>query len=799
MPAADRDVQASNIFESLGKLADFRRPDPDGFTFIGLKAWLAANAEFVDAALRDVIPSEAVEDDAEYFFSALPQELLHALETVGAGEKAVEIVTANPVVVAEEGPVIDYGDQDYDDDEDMAGVPFDGNAQKAHHNADANPEAPLQPQNLLDQLFTKAVLPRYAFPTDVVSFTVFDPSSTHYRAEVSYSPQSGLTQALSQYAPGREVWVDGRKFRSMAIYSPFQKDRINAFRAQKLYYECSRCGYAKLEEPDATHRRGDTEDCPACKKKAGMGPAESWVVPVGFAHPYDEPAELPGAETPLSTRPTRAKLSAPQFEQDQELGKLERADGSGFAAWASKQALMVTNLGVRKAGSVETGFNYCPACGRTEPTGWAEGQLTKPQHRRPYPNYGKQSEMCTGYKRAIVLGHDFLTDIALFSFRLSPELQVPAGSTAGRIVLTTIAEALSIAAADLLDIDAADIGGGHRPALNEGGARGSEVEVFLYDTAPGGAGFVRSAARDPEALLTRALALLESCQCSASCYACLRSHKNRWDHADLDRHLGATFLRHILHGERPWVPEHVEDRLLDMLETDLVDAGKNVVRGADGILTLPEYGERTLVISHPLIRDQPGSKRAFARGGKATDRYLDQLLVDRALPAAVLRALDAGVADDGGNLPFTLADAGVPVYRTLADLEGAGRDLPVATEFADIPDAPNGSFIVRLDVETMEFAKSAIGHPFIKGTWHMFTRVEDAQSKTPMLVRRTDGKAFQSSGSQVTFGRVNANVKENGIDRYRIVYASLRPTARAELVDKDAVEFLGAFNRHMDN
>ena len=68
-----------------------------------------------------------------------------------------------------------------------------------------------------------------------------------------------------------------------------------------------------------------------------------------------------GDETPLSTRPTRAKLSAPQFEQQHELGKLERPDGSGFGAWASKQTLMVTNLGVRKPGSPETGFLYCPS------------------------------------------------------------------------------------------------------------------------------------------------------------------------------------------------------------------------------------------------------------------------------------------------------------------------------------------------------------------------------------------------------------------------------------------------------
>lgn len=795
-PSTDGDAQASNIFESLGKLTDFRDPNVDGFTFAGLKAWLITNAGTIDTALRDVIPSAAVEGDADSFFAAMPGKLLAALETVGAGTGDVELAATDPVITAEEGPAFDFGIEDFGGDDDMFDTPAEeSSAEEAHEAGEVNPEAPLKPQNLLDRLFTKAVLPRYAFPTDVVSFTVFDPSSTPYRAEIAYSPQAGLTQALSQYAPGREVWVDGRKFRSMAIYSGFHKDRINAYRAQRLYFECGKCGYAKLEDVDDNHRRGDTEDCPACKKKAGMGPAERWIVPVGFAHPHDEAFELAGDETPLPTRPTRAKLSAPQFDQQHELGRLEHADGSGFAAWASKQTLMVTNLGVRKAGSPETGFLYCPACGRTEPTGWKEGKLasSKP-HPRPYPDHGKQPEFCDGRGRALVLGHEFLTDIALFSFKLSPELHVPAGSTAGRIVLTTIAEALSIAAAGLLDVDAADIGGGHRAALNEGGARGSEVEVFLYDTAPGGAGFVRAAARDPKALLKGALDLLEGCKCSSSCYECLRSHKNRWDHADLDRYLGATFLRHILYGERPWVPDVVEKRLLDLLATDLIDKGERVERPSEGELRLPDFDDRTLVISHPLIRDKPGSKRAHQRGRQPTDRYLDQLLVDRALPAAILQALDASSSAVGAAPPFHLADTGVPVYRSLSALAGSGADLPPTSEFADFPDAPDGSFIVQLDIETMENTKLGEARPFVRQTWHIFTRA-NALGKAPMLIRRIDGKSFQASGSEVTLGIVGESMKESGMERYRVRYGSLRPTARAEQVNADAVELLGAFHQ----
>jgi hypothetical protein len=393
------------------------------------------------------------------------------------------------------------------------------------------------------------------------------------------------------------------------------------------------------------------------------------------------------------------------------------------------------------------------------------------------------------------LGHEFLTDIALFSFKLAPELKIPAGSTAGRIVLTTIAEALSIAAAGLLDVDASDIGGGHRAALNEGGARGSEVEIFLYDTAPGGAGFVRAAAGNPEKLLARALELLEDCQCSSSCYACLRSHKNRWDHADLDRHLGASFLRHILHGQRPWIPEEVEDRLLDLLETDLIDKGEEVKRTTIGELCLPAYGDRKLVISHPLVREQPGSKRTHSRGHSPSDRFLDQLLVDRALPVAIVQALDAPSGTSNGEPPFAWAASGIPVYRTLAELAWDGSGLPSPTEFADIPGAPEGSFIVRLDVETMENTKLGETRPFVRGSWHLFTVTDAVPNKVPMLMRRTDGKAFQASSSEVTFGLVSKSMKESGMERYRVIYGSLRPTARAEQLNADALEFLGSFQK----
>src|SRR5205814_262130 len=81
-------------------------------------------------------------------------------------------------------------------------------------------------RKLLDRLLYRGVLPRYAFPTDVVSFYVFDKArSTRFRPAYLYAPSQGLPVALTQYAPGKEVWIDGKLWSSGAIYSPYGQDR----------------------------------------------------------------------------------------------------------------------------------------------------------------------------------------------------------------------------------------------------------------------------------------------------------------------------------------------------------------------------------------------------------------------------------------------------------------------------------------------------------------------------------------------------------------------------------------------
>lgn len=114
------------------------------------------------------------------------------------------------------------------------------------------------------------------------------------------------------------------------------------------------------------------------------------------------------------------------------------------------------------------------------------------------------------------------------------------------------------------------------PALTPSGPRGLEAEIFLYDTLPGGAGFTSQLPEKAETLFRAALNLLRNCEghCDSSCYRCLRSYKNKFEHGMLDRRLGGDLVAYLLDGTIPALaPDRVE-RSNDLLWKDLVRCGE---------------------------------------------------------------------------------------------------------------------------------------------------------------------------------------------------------------------------------
>ena len=625
----DDDDVTPNVFESLGMLRDFKSGNEIEFSYSGLKVWLDREADRVQSALKEIVPRPIIEAKPE-FVGDVPSALLTILRKVGAG----------PVELSDsDGIDFDASGKDAAESEDTS---------KTIDQSEDAPEGTLDPEKLLDRLFDRGVLPRYAFPTDVITFHVFDPTaSTERKAVLKYTPQLGLNQALSGYAPGHEVWVNGERHHSFAIWTPFKRrDCRQAWFAMKVYFECDRCGYAKVEEPGSEYYVGQTLNCPACGSAGSLGIGQHWFRPPGFAHPVELNPELPLDDSPTPTRPTRAKLSAPFTNSIPAEEIFTAPNGAGYRVWTDKQRLILTNTGSRD--QVKPGFLYCPKCGRAEPNGWDAGYLQRPRHRRPNPDHHPHGAYCDGNPTVVVLGNEFETDIALFRFQLSDAVSLKPGSIAAKIVLTTVAEALASTTASILGIDESDIGAEFRVAMTGGGRTGKQVEVYLYDLTPGGAGFVRSSAADAKKLFEISLRRLEACDCTHSCYNCLRSYKNKWDHKYLDRTLASAFIRHIINGEQPTIGIDEEQRLLHTLHVDMIESGHEVEQISGG-LKLPGLSDRIVVLGHPMTPGKAGS--IAGRICVAGDRpyvIVDKLKVDRALPVAVQEATGAKIDDRGG-------------------------------------------------------------------------------------------------------------------------------------------------------
>ena len=465
-------------------------------------------------------------------------------------------------------------------------------------------------QNLLDRLLFKGILPRYAFPTDVATFHVFNAvESTRFRPVFQYSPSQGLTTALSQYAPGKQVWIDNRLWTSGAIYSVMSQERSQAWDAREFYLECSVCHYSQRVAVSQAEK-GDVHDCLACGTPESLGPARYWMRPPGFAHPIQVEEGTSPDDQPAQSYATRAKLTAPITSGDTRWKKFNDQVQSLYL----RDLLLVTNRGPKTKG-----YNYCTKCGRVEPAIGESSTLAA--HQKPFPM--EKDQACAGGLTAtgIVFGTEFITDVLLLAIATPVPLSLKPGLLSTDVALRTVSEALASSACELLELEHSELQAEYRPALSEGGRLGREAEIYIYDTLSGGAGFARRVEGLGDRLFEHALAKLKDCpeDCDRSCYRCLRSYKNKFEHDLLDRHLGATLLHHMLHGGEPAVNRDRLDILANRLYEDLLQHKRTDLEIQRRVtIAVPDIGDVYVPI---LVKTSNGSEIVIVIHNGLTPNY----------------------------------------------------------------------------------------------------------------------------------------------------------------------------------
>lgn len=622
-----------HLFAVLGTVSDFKDEDKV-LNRPNFEEWLRENEQDLREDVTNWLPAEIPDADRRVLLESLIEDTLKPIDDAIEYETQTSAGASEPNSAA--GGLNDEG----------GSTALEARDEQGEEQPGRDPAS----ENLLDRLLYKGVLPRYAFPTDVAAFHVFDAdNSTRFRPAFRFTPSQGLPVALSQYAPGKEVWIGSKLWTSGAIYSPMRNDRYRAWLARRMYYECKYCHYARttsLEEGT----RGETTDCPACGAAGTFGAATYWLRPTGFAHPVSKPEGTSPDDQPARSYATRAKLTMPTPPDEGKWARLNER----LRVYYTRQHLLVTNRGPR-----EEGYTYCTKCGLIEPTALPKG-VVGAAHRKPFPD--QKEGTCPGgaTTTGLVLGTDFISDVLLISLGASAPLSLMPGLLATDVALRTISEALTKAACARLELEASELQAEYRPALTAAGRSGLEAEIYLYDTLPGGAGFAQRVGALGLTVFEDALHILDHCpdNCDRSCYRCLRSYKNKFEHDLLDRHLGASLLRFALTGAAPTVNEDRTERSTDLLFQDINRQGVDTLTlERNATLSVPGLES----VSAPILaKTASGAQFVIGLHGPLTPDYapnqglrdlqeysvsmpvilVDELVVRRNLPRATADLLN---------------------------------------------------------------------------------------------------------------------------------------------------------------
>lgn len=477
-------------------------------------------------------------------------------------------------------------------------------------------------EGLLATLIGRAIFPRYAFPTDVVGFWVSRPKrrgDPAYKRSFDYEPQRDLQIALSEYAPGASLTIDKWRFSSAALFSPYVPDVNLILDRARSYTSCGACGYVSLQESAVS-----AVSCPCCGNTELS--RQDFIVPQGFAPDINDKREPDKGQAPESAgRASRAQL---EVQEPPEKWDSELHDGR-IAVIAGPRNLVTVNKGVG-----ERGFIVCPNCGRSEAvfgTGYPHSVMFKGGVPRQHSHPLEQGVMCDG--RAIgpfYFGHSFLTDVMLLRVRVEEPVACAIATTAersgrpGQVALTTLVEALCLAASNTLQIEEGELSGNWCPVL---GGDGRDVHVFLYDLLPGGAGYTKMVRDNLSTVLDETERLLSECTCESSCQSCIRHYSNNFLHSSLDRKLAYSLLRYLRSGTIPELSrEETHTALAPLL--DLLR-----LQGFDAL-----QGERRDDVTVPLIIRRPSGEEVW---GQVHHPLVDEL----AIPSPVRDAAGAAFVE----------------------------------------------------------------------------------------------------------------------------------------------------------
>jgi DEAD/DEAH box helicase domain-containing protein len=397
----------------------------------------------------------------------------------------------------------------------------------------------LEKDYLLSMMAAKGFTPGYGFPTNLASFVTLTSDEINRRQyqendrEDNFFRRTGyptreMSLAIRDYAPGADIVLDGKVYRSEGVtlnwQLPPEAENVKEIQSIRWAWRCKECGVS-----------GTTvlmpETCSACQSISLE--KLKFLEPAGFAvdlsyqphNDVDNPLYLKPKE-PWITVDNRRWVSLPS----KSIGRF-RSSRTGC---------------VFHENSGENGYGYalCLHCGRmVERT---EADIENPDSipgrlnghyklRSGRKNDG--SNICTGNEndwaiaKEIALGHEQYTDV----FELQLKDPLTGNPIDDQTAMYSLSVALREALALKLGINPDEMGCTVSNRKNDSGI--TSTSIILFDKAGNGAGFSSSAGKYIVEILKKAREIL-SCtnNCESSCHACLLRFDTQYKIGNLNRH-----------------------------------------------------------------------------------------------------------------------------------------------------------------------------------------------------------------------------------------------------------------------
>jgi DEAD/DEAH box helicase domain-containing protein len=383
-------------------------------------------------------------------------------------------------------------------------------------------------KSILTYLAEEQFIPNAGLPVDVVEMDMVNIDSLNasekHKKEMS-NPSYTLQRALIEYAPGNEIFKDGRihTSRGVVLNNSYGDQAI-----RDVVQACSSCGFQQVHTSNETPQKR----CPECKESTlkGMnmdqdtGLYTELIEPAGFAVDLLESTRrsTSGSQPRQHLEPMLLNLS-PLSTDTSRMWRFRESNTENDAE------ILFYNIGNGK------GYSVCLSCGRASTN---PGDLV--DHKRLRGGKLNDNPICENDnpKRNVILGSRLKTDFVEIQLKDSKGMLVN-----DDLLLTSLAISFSKAFTSLLGIDENEIAYGIKRYSNY-------QTIYFYDTARGGAGYCTQFTDYFETLLAEALKICD-CVCLKACSRCLVDRKSQWKVDNLDRNKAIEWLRAALNLHIP--------------------------------------------------------------------------------------------------------------------------------------------------------------------------------------------------------------------------------------------------------